>query len=189
MCYRLGLTPVHMEEFDPQRPTPEQVCRRVVQSCDVFVLLLAHRYGHRPPGNHLSFTELEYTWALERKRMPLLVFVVDPEFAWPPPDIDQGPDERALARFVAKVKSHHVVRTFAELPAFREDLIVALKQQPMLPLPGEAPGAETRDAGLHDEYQHRQNSTPFPLMRAAPPLLGARKTWLRWMIGAGHRIR
>jgi Domain of unknown function (DUF4062) len=53
VCHRLGLIPVHMEEFDPQRSAPEQVCRREVQSCDVFVLLLAHRYvwgsktGHR----------------------------------------------------------------------------------------------------------------------------------------------
>jgi hypothetical protein len=46
VCYRLGLTPVHMEEFDPQRPAPAQVCRREVENCDVFVLLLAHRHRH-----------------------------------------------------------------------------------------------------------------------------------------------
>ena len=59
VCHRLHLTPVYMEEFDPQRPTPEQVCQREVQSCDVFVLLLAHRYGARPPSGQLSYTELE----------------------------------------------------------------------------------------------------------------------------------
>ena len=45
VCHRLRLTPVHMEEFDPQRLTPELTCRREVQSSDVFVLLLAHRQG------------------------------------------------------------------------------------------------------------------------------------------------
>ena len=42
------------------------VPRELVESCDVFVLLLAHRYGARPPGETRSFTELEYAWALDR---------------------------------------------------------------------------------------------------------------------------
>lgn len=64
------MTPVHMEEFDPQRPPPEQVCKAEVQGCHVFVLLLAHRYGSRPPDRDLSYTELEYQWALDRKPRP-----------------------------------------------------------------------------------------------------------------------
>src|SRR5580693_2384111 len=38
VCHRLGLIPVYMEEFDPERPTPAHVCLREVESCDVFVL-------------------------------------------------------------------------------------------------------------------------------------------------------
>ena len=141
VCYRLGLTPVHMEDFDPQRPAPKEVCRRAVESCDLFVLLLAHRYGHRPPGSELSYTELEYIWALERQ-MDLLVFVVDPDLPWPPRDIDRGADADALDRFVGKVRERHTVRAFGELPLFREDLLFALKRRPTIP----AAGAETEGA-------------------------------------------
>ena len=117
VCHRLRLMPVHMEEFDPQRPAPEQVCRREVESCDVFVLLLAHRYGARPPGSQLSYTELEYGWAAARPETPLLAFVVDPAFPWPPPDIDHGEDAEALARFAARVKSAHEVKPLADVSA------------------------------------------------------------------------
>src|SRR5215469_9144410 len=78
VCHRLGLEPVYMEEFGPQRLPPENVCRNKVESCHIFILLLAHRYGTRPPGRKLSYTELEYRWAMDRPQMPLLPFVVDP---------------------------------------------------------------------------------------------------------------
>jgi hypothetical protein len=69
-----------MEDFSPERPPPIEVCRRNVESCEVCVLLLAHRYGARPPGDARSYTELEYEWALERPQTDLLPFVVDPAF-------------------------------------------------------------------------------------------------------------
>lgn len=81
-----------------------------VQSCDVFVLLLAHRYGARPPGGQLSYTELEYGWAINRPEMPLLAFVADPAFPWPPLEVDRGADAEALARFVANVKAQHEIK-------------------------------------------------------------------------------
>ena len=118
VCHRLRLRPVYMEEFDPQRPTPEQVCQREVQSCDVFVLLLAHRYGARPPGGQLSYTELEYRWAINRPEMPLLAFVADPAFPWPPLDVDRGADAEALARFVANVKAQHEIKPLADVGAY-----------------------------------------------------------------------
>ncbi len=112
VCHRLGLTPVYMEEFDPQRPTPAEVCRRALEGSDVYVLLLAHRYGARPPGQEFSYTELEYQWATSRADMPMLAFVVDPAFPWPPPDIDRGTDADALARFKA-ARAHEPRETHA----------------------------------------------------------------------------
>ena len=167
VCHRLGFTPVHMEEFDPQRPPPEQVCRIEVESCDVFVLLLAHRYGTRPPGQQLSYTELEYGWAVNRPRMQLLAFVVDPAFAWPPPDIDRGADADALARFVAQVRSRHLVKVLAEVGAFREDLIVALKQHQTSRLPPQHPKTRTGEA-----QRFRAPPAP-PAFHAVPAYVGS----------------
>ncbi|GIM91676.1 DUF4062 domain-containing protein [Paractinoplanes toevensis] len=127
VCHRLGLTPVFMEEFDPQRPAPADVCRDLVAGCDVFLLVLAHRYGSRPPGEARSYTELEYEWAVERPDLPVLVFVVDPAFPWSPLDVDSGPDAEALARFIGRVTTGHVVKAFDTVESFREDVLLALR--------------------------------------------------------------
>jgi len=128
VCHKLGLQAVHMDEFDPERAPPEEVCRRKVEGCDVFVLLLAHRYGSRPPDRQLSYTELEYRWAVNCPGMELLAFVVDPAFPWPPLDIDRGPDAEALAQFAVRVRTDHLVRPLGELATFREDLMLALRK-------------------------------------------------------------
>jgi hypothetical protein len=133
VCHRLRLTPVYMEEFDPQRPTLEQASQEQVDRSDVFVLLLGHRYGARPPGRELSYTELEYRWAAERPELPLLAFVAAPNFPWPPDDIDRGADADALAQFVAQVKSRHEVKPLGEIGAFREDLLIALSRLAAVP--------------------------------------------------------
>lgn len=167
VCHRLGLTPVYMERFDPQRPPPERVCRAEVESCDVFVLLLAHRYGSRPPGQELSYTELEYGWAVNRPRMPLLAFVVDPAFAWPPPDIDRGADADALARFAARVRSSHLVKVLAGVGPFREDLIVALKQHESA-----LPAAQVPKARAGEARRFRAPPPP-PAFHAVPAYVGS----------------
>ena len=102
-----------MEEFAPERPPPVEVCRREVEACDVFLLLLAHRYGARPPGDERSYTELEYEWAIARAGLPVIAFIVDPELDWRPAEIDRGADADALQRFVARVKSGHLVKALA----------------------------------------------------------------------------
>lgn len=138
MCHRLGLMPVCMERFDPEQPPPLEACQREVASCDVFVLLLAHSYGVRPLGEERSYTELEYEWAISRPAMVVLAYIVDPKFPWPPHGIDRGADAEALAWFITRVTSSHVVKRFAELAAFRADIIVALRRE--VPTELEVPG-------------------------------------------------
>jgi tetratricopeptide (TPR) repeat protein len=164
VCHRLGLTPVYMEEFNPERPPPVEVCRREVESCDVFLLLLAYRYGARPVGEERSYTELEYEWAVGCRAMSLLTFVVDPTFAWPPRDIDRDADEAALGRFVARVKKSHAVKKFAELADFREELVLALTRGEAAPVPAE---------GREPSRPPRRRLPSPPAFHAVPPYVGS----------------
>lgn len=162
VCRRLGLTVIAMEEFVAERPPPVGVCRRKVDECDIFILLVAHRYGDRPPGEKKSYTELEYDWALARTEMPLLPFVVDPNHPWPPPDIDREPrDVEALQRFVERLADHHV-RRFGDIHTFREDLFLALKDA----------ADQFEDGGDEDEPADRRLPDP-PAFVAAPPYTGS----------------
>jgi tetratricopeptide (TPR) repeat protein len=155
VCFRLGLLPVQMEDFSPDRHPPAEVCGRQLETCDAIVLLLAHRYGSRPSEGGLSYTELEYEWALKHPSVPLFVFVVNPSFSWPPPEVREDPGD--MARFRARVAENHVVRGFGEIATFREDLIVALR------------GLDSRPA--HEERPAR-TIPAAPAFHAVPAYIG-----------------
>ncbi len=149
VCHRLGMVPVHMESFDPQRPTPAEVCRKLVDGSDVFVLLIGRRYGSRPSPDDPSYTELEYGWAVDRPEMPLLPFIVDPRFPWPPDDVSDAGDAEALERFVGQVTQAHVVKSFTTVVSFREDLLLALRRHESVPAAARDPLALPAPPSLH----------------------------------------
>jgi hypothetical protein len=157
VCHRLHLDPVAMEDFDPQRPPPVEVCRQRVESCELFVLLLGHRRGDRPPGSEQSYVELEYGWARAQPRTKLLIFVVDPDHPWPPRDMATGADAEALAEFRDRICRAHTVRSFTTVAGFREDLMVALHRE------------SEGDDGRTEDHP----STPGPpAFFASPPYVG-----------------
>jgi tetratricopeptide (TPR) repeat protein len=181
VCQRLHLTPVYMEDFTPERLAPLEVCQRKVSESDVFVLLLAHRYGARPAGVPQSYTELEYEWAVARAGMPLLAFVVDPDFPWPPREVDAGADAEALNAFKARVRSRHEGKRLADLASFREDLLIALSRLIPAPAAEDAPiptrGRKTQRQGRQPGSQPNDGQPSVlpraPAFFAAPPYVGS----------------
>jgi tetratricopeptide (TPR) repeat protein len=154
VCQRAEWQPVFMEDWNPERAVPLDVCLNRIAECDAFVLLLTHRYGSRPPGESKSYTELEYEAAESQEGMEILAFAVDAKLPWPPDQIDRGPDAEALNDFRARVKRNHMVRSLGDVASFREDLILALSAL--------APGATP-------------TAVPQPQakkMRAVPPYVG-----------------
>ncbi|WP_233849333.1 DUF4062 domain-containing protein [Paraburkholderia sp. HD33-4] len=103
-----------MEKYPAFDERPLDRCLADVQRADVFVLVLAHRYGFRPRhGNpaRKSITQLEYEAACEKLR---LVFTVDDEHLWSPKLVDTGEDARDLLAFRAEVEDRHGVSRFSD---------------------------------------------------------------------------
>lgn len=56
-----GHQPVH--SYAPDTETVRESCLKDIESCDVYLLILGHRYGHQPESDNpesLSITQLEY---------------------------------------------------------------------------------------------------------------------------------
>lgn len=77
-----------MEDYPAFDERTLRFCLDDVEKCDIYVLILAHRYGSRPPEeenpDNKSITELEYRHAgacSPKKKQ--LVFLVDPDHDWP----------------------------------------------------------------------------------------------------------
>jgi formylglycine-generating enzyme required for sulfatase activity len=70
------MLPVGMERFTASTLPTRQDCEQLAAECDVYVGIVAHRYGSAPPDCELSFTELEYD-AAKRAEKPRLMFEID----------------------------------------------------------------------------------------------------------------
>jgi hypothetical protein len=74
---RLGLRPINMDDFGSQPGGASGVSVREVRKADIFVGIIARRYGYVPDGMDKSVTEQEYDEALRRK-LPRLMYLLDP---------------------------------------------------------------------------------------------------------------
>ncbi|HEY8209590.1 MAG TPA: SUMF1/EgtB/PvdO family nonheme iron enzyme [Myxococcaceae bacterium] len=108
---RAGMTPVGMEWFTADDRPTVQMCVDRVKACDVFVCLVAHRFGWVPEGQakgeEKSVTWLEYEAARDKK-LPCLIFEiarnekVDPSTAF-----DEEPGRAEKAKRLEKFKEQY----------------------------------------------------------------------------------
>lgn len=87
---RMGHDVIGMEQYVAEGSKPVERCKADVRVADVFVIIVAWRYGHRPDPAAvppLSITAIELAEAKDSDR-PVLAFLLDPEAPWPPNRVD-----------------------------------------------------------------------------------------------------
>lgn len=113
-----GMQPVGMERFTAgARPTVEE-CVRLAGECDVYVGIIAHRYGWIPEDRDRSITEIEYDAAKEAGR-PCLIFQIDSKLpVFPDRDYDEGPKrwdkQKKLDAFKARYAKDQMPAPFTD---------------------------------------------------------------------------
>lgn len=69
----MGHLPVGMELFVASDDEQFEYIKKVIDNYDYYVLVLGGRYGSVSPKTGISYTEMEYNYAIE-KGLPVLVF-------------------------------------------------------------------------------------------------------------------
>jgi formylglycine-generating enzyme required for sulfatase activity len=113
---RAGMQPVGMEWWTASARPAVDVCLAKVAECDVFVGIVAHRYGWEPPGQEKSITWLEYE-AARAKGLPRLMFEIDPKVPWTQEDLDQDDPwdkQKKLALFKVQYAKEQTRTPFKE---------------------------------------------------------------------------
>ena len=111
-----NMKPVGMERFTAStRPTVEE-CERFARDCDIYLGIIAHRYGWIPEGKPLSITELEYD-AAKAANKPCLMFQIDPSIRVDmEDDLDPEPErwdkQKLLADFRKKFSKDQMPTPF-----------------------------------------------------------------------------
>lgn len=68
--------PAGMEAFVATDLEQFEVIKKVIDLCDYYVLIMGKRYGSINSQTGISYTEMEYNYAIE-KNIPVLVFAID----------------------------------------------------------------------------------------------------------------
>jgi len=120
-----------MEKYSAFDEPPLEHCLADVAASDVYVLLVAHRYGYRPPKDNpenRSITHLEYEEAGRHSGKPRLAFMMDPYHPWPPPLVDDGEAKRDLLAFRAVLEKSHGVERFTTADQLSTLVLKALRR-------------------------------------------------------------
>ena len=109
---RSGCEAVCMEAYGADSRPPLERCLLDVGACDVYVGIVAWRYGSCPPGQQKSFTHLEYEEA-GRLRKHILLFHLHEEAAWPTRHVDES--QRQVRRLRDAQSRDHIVDHFSSV--------------------------------------------------------------------------
>jgi len=120
---RMGLDDIAMETYTAGDERPVDRCLDDVRSVDIYVCVLAWRYGFVPAGGSTSITELEYRTAGEAG-IPRLVFVLDPDAPWPRSAMDK--DSSQIEAFRERVLDDHVCDFFTSAEDLRAKVAEAV---------------------------------------------------------------
>lgn len=103
-----GHIPIALEGFSPSNASDLEVIKKAMADCQVFLLILGHRYGDFVPGDEISFTEYEYNLAQDAG-LHTLTFVMkenDLEKRRKKLDAENTRDAKELENF-GKLKNFH----------------------------------------------------------------------------------
>lgn len=111
-----GLDVEAMEEFSADSKTPRDFCAARMKYCNLCVLIVGLRRGLKPPGEDLSFTQIEYEEAL-KQRIDVLPFLLSESVAnagsWPQ-QFDERQTDDEIRNWRVMLRERHIVREFDE---------------------------------------------------------------------------
>ncbi len=119
--------PAGMEMFSASNEEQFKYIKKIIDTCDYYVLIVGARYGSINPSTGKSFTEQEYDYAVE-KGIPVLAFLHDNPYDLP---VEKRDDENRelLEKFRNKVSDGRLCKmwhTSAELIA---SVIISLGEE------------------------------------------------------------
>jgi hypothetical protein len=126
-CLRQSFFPLMMEHLPASDDDAIRESLRMVDEADIYLGILAYRYGHVPKGHDISITEMEYNHAGECG-IPRLMFAMHKDHPIRIEDVEMGEGAEKLKAFKERAKADKVLRFFKSVDELRSDVIDTLSK-------------------------------------------------------------
>jgi hypothetical protein len=154
-CERAGFEPREMmEHLTALDSDAIQTSLRMVESADVYLGVLAYRYGTIPAGCDISTTEMEYNRAVELDK-PRLMFFIHKDHPVVIEDVETGPGAEKLKALKDRIGEQRVAAFFKSPEDLRSHIVEGLSA-----LGKKLDAAETGESPA--TALHRSTSIPTP---------------------------
>lgn len=119
--------PAGMEMFAASNDEQFKYIKKIIDTCDYYILIVGARYGSINSSTGKSFTEQEYDYAVE-KNIPVLVFLHDDPYNLP---ADKRDDEnrKLLDEFRVKVSHDRLCKMWYTSSELIASVIISLGEE------------------------------------------------------------
>jgi hypothetical protein len=126
-CVRQGMFPIMMEHLPAMDDDAISASIAMVDEAEIYLGIIAQRYGHIPKGHDISITEMEYNHAKTRG-IPCLIFIMDEKSSDATPTDEDAAKTVKLSAFKDRLKADQVVNFFETPADMRAQIINSLSK-------------------------------------------------------------
>ncbi len=150
--------PAGMEAFVAEDTEQFEVIKKVIDLCDYYVLIIGKRYGSIHPDTKISYTEMEYDYAIEQG-IPVLVFAIDDSIEFAPAKVETDEDKiEKLKNFRTKAMTNRLASIWKSTDDLTGKLAISImKAKVEIKRPGWQRAVDFDEASLRREIMELRN--------------------------------
>jgi len=119
--------PAGMEQFSASNDEQFKYIKKILDTCDYYVLIVGARYGSINPTTGISYTEQEYNYAVS-KNIPVLSFLHEDPYSLPPEKRDDE-NKALLENFRTKVAKNRLCKIWNNINDLVASVIISLNEE------------------------------------------------------------
>lgn len=149
--------PAGMEAFVATDLEQFEVIKKVIDYCDYYVLIIGKRYGSISQETGISYTEMEYNYAIS-KNIPVLVFAIDEGVELSEDKVDSDPEKiEKLAEFRRKAMTNRMATVWHTVEELTGHLAISImKAKSEIKRPGWQRAVSYDEASLRRDIMELQ---------------------------------
>ena len=149
--------PAGMENFVATDDEQFNVIKKVIDFCDYYILILGRRYGSVNEKTGISYTEMEYNYAID-KGIPVLVFALDDSVEIDSDKIETDDIKKGkLAEFKSKAMRNRLASVWKDQSDLMGKVAIAIMQaKSEIKRPGWHRGSDVEKESLQKQIEFLQ---------------------------------